>query len=62
MEENPLERHVANLVGRLTPCADRIRALANECSVSFACLIYTDSEKAYNQDVYFLVSDRESSR
>lgn len=51
-EEEPLTTHLADLLGRLTPHVDEIRALADEHSVAIACVIYADSERDYNQEVF----------
>jgi hypothetical protein len=49
---DPLEEHVAELLGRLTPHIDEIRALSDENSVTFACVIYADSQGDYVQEVF----------
>ncbi len=51
-EEEPLTAHLADLLGSLTPHVDEIRALADEHSVAIACVIYADSERDYNQEVF----------
>ncbi len=47
-----LEDHTAELSERLEPVADKIRALAQNNDVSFACVIYADSEDGYNQEIF----------
>ncbi|CAA9539324.1 MAG: hypothetical protein AVDCRST_MAG05-5226 [uncultured Rubrobacteraceae bacterium] len=49
--ESTLDEHVADLLGRLAPHVDEIRALSGEHVVTFACVIYADSEEDYAQQV-----------
>ncbi len=51
-EDEPLTTHVANLLGRLAPHVDEIRALADEHPITFTCVIYADSEREHNQEVF----------
>ena len=50
--EEPIEAHVSDLIDRIAPFAQEIRALADENEVTFTCVIYADSEDDYNPEVY----------
>lgn len=50
--EEPIEAHVTNLMERIAPFSEGIRALADENDVTFACVIYADSEDNYNPEVF----------
>ena len=44
--------HIADLVRRLVPLVHTIRALADEHAVTFIIVLYADSKKDFNQEVF----------
>lgn len=44
----PLEIHVASLLTRLVPFAERIEALADENAVEFSCVVYAKEAPSLN--------------
>ena len=38
----PLEAHIVSLLQRVAPIADNIKSLANDNTVEFSCVIYSD--------------------
>jgi hypothetical protein len=50
--EEPIEAYVRDLLGRIAPFKEEIGALAKENEVTFACVIYADSEYYYNPEVF----------
>lgn len=51
-ENEPLATHIADLLGRLAPYVDELRVLADEHPVTFTCVIYADSKRDHNQEVF----------
>ena len=47
-----VEAHIEDLSERIEPVAEAIRALADDNTVTFACVIYADSEEDYNPEVF----------